>query len=172
MFFQKCFQLSTPSTVHMQQGNATFPLQHVRFVIAPVRVINGWRFVTRNLHADPVVSRGHWSQIFLSIHEVVFFIFYLKKKRRKEKEMTALENKEGCITAHLHTNSRSLSQANCIQAGAFRLKPGHCSRPKVLSNQGCLLLTSQAKALPWSSHGQEWEAAERERNRGPPLLWH
>ena len=92
----------------MQQGNATFPLQHVRFVIAPVRVINGWRFVTRNLHADPVVSRGHWSQIFLSIHEG-FFFFLKKKRRRKEKEMTALENKEGCITAHLHTDSRSLS---------------------------------------------------------------
>ena len=95
----------------MQQGNATFPLQHVRFVIAPVRVINGWRFVTRNLHADPVVSRGHWSLIFLSIQEGFFFFlsFFKKKRRRKEKEMMALENKEGCIMAYLHTDSRSLS---------------------------------------------------------------
>ena len=70
----------------MQQGNATFPLQHVRFVIAPVRVINGWRFVTRNLHADPVVSRGHWSQIFLSIHEGFFFLKKKKKKKRKRND--------------------------------------------------------------------------------------
>lgn len=141
--------------------------------------------MTRDLHGDLVVSRGH----LVSDISILVRGFFKNK-------MMAMEMAKVALWKPLHTDSQSLSVANCIQAGGLICSLGPpdwgvglafqagarpvCPWDKCLfflvavfrAGLPCLLLTSQAEGL-WPcrakvGHAGRLGAAEDDGHRGFP----
>lgn len=92
--------------------------------------------MTRNLYGDLVVSRGH----LVSDISIPAWGFFFKKKTK----LWLWKITKVALLVHLHTDSRSLSIANCIQAGGLICLPGP---PDWEMGQS---LNAGARPVPWA----------------------